>query len=249
MHRVLPLPERLPRHPRPSGEQANFFGPRFFVRLAELEMHPLDTADRRQLMREAAGVGYCNITKCCTEVCPEDIHITDNAIIPLKERVADVYFDPVRWAIDKVRGASSELASAQLSGHSLSRAREGGGQTTASAPRFSALSRRNDDSSRTNSPGVSELGDIGPSGPSNLSCGVMPSICPARHWPAFPSNDCKQVREWPHVDARQRPPRLVLHPRLISIAHLIAVLIDHERDARALGALVDRDGCAPRAGA
>jgi succinate dehydrogenase / fumarate reductase iron-sulfur subunit len=82
----------------------NFFGPRFFVRLAELEMHPLDTADRRQLLREAAGVGYCNITKCCTEVCPEDIHITDNAIIPLKERVADVYFDPVRWAIDKVRG-------------------------------------------------------------------------------------------------------------------------------------------------
>jgi succinate dehydrogenase / fumarate reductase iron-sulfur subunit len=82
----------------------NFFGPRFFVRLAELEMHPLDTADRRALLREAAGVGYCNITKCCTEVCPEDIHITDNAIIPLKERVADLYFDPVRWAIDKIRG-------------------------------------------------------------------------------------------------------------------------------------------------
>jgi succinate dehydrogenase / fumarate reductase iron-sulfur subunit len=84
--------------------KANFYGPRFFVRLAELEMHPLDTADRTRLIREAAGVGYCNITKCCTEVCPEDIHITDNAIIPLKERVADQYFDPVRWVLRKVTG-------------------------------------------------------------------------------------------------------------------------------------------------
>ena len=81
-----------------------FYGPRFFVRLAELEMHPLDTADRRDLIREAAGIGYCNITKCCTEVCPEDIHITDNAIIPLKERVADRYYDPVRWVLGKLRG-------------------------------------------------------------------------------------------------------------------------------------------------
>ena len=81
-----------------------FFGPRFFVRLAELEMHPLDTEDRTELIREAAGLGMCNITKCCTEVCPEDIHITDNAIIPLKERVADRYYDPVRWLIRKVTG-------------------------------------------------------------------------------------------------------------------------------------------------
>jgi succinate dehydrogenase / fumarate reductase iron-sulfur subunit len=82
----------------------SFFGPRFFVRLAELEMGPLDTADRTELIRKAAGIGYCNITKCCTEVCPEDIHITDNAIIPLKERVADRYYDPVRWLLRKVRG-------------------------------------------------------------------------------------------------------------------------------------------------
>ena len=82
----------------------SFFGPRFYVRLAELEMHPLDTADRTELIREAAGIGYCNITKCCTEVCPEDIHITDNAIIPLKERVADRYYDPVRWLLRKLRG-------------------------------------------------------------------------------------------------------------------------------------------------
>jgi succinate dehydrogenase / fumarate reductase, iron-sulfur subunit len=72
-----------------------FAGPRFFIRLAELEMHPLDTGDRRDMTRHQAGVGYCNITKCCTEVCPEDIHITDNAIIPLKERIADKDFDPL----------------------------------------------------------------------------------------------------------------------------------------------------------
>jgi succinate dehydrogenase / fumarate reductase iron-sulfur subunit len=88
-------------HPQ---NKPNFFGPRFFVRLAELEMHPLDTVDRTELIREDAGIGYCNITKCCTEVCPEDIHITDNAIIPLKERVADRYYDPVRWLLRKLAG-------------------------------------------------------------------------------------------------------------------------------------------------
>jgi succinate dehydrogenase / fumarate reductase, iron-sulfur subunit len=81
-----------------------FWGPRWFVRLAELDMHPLDTVDRRPLIREMAGVAMCNITKCCTEVCPEDIHITDNAIIPLKERVADDYYDPIRWLGRKLRG-------------------------------------------------------------------------------------------------------------------------------------------------
>jgi succinate dehydrogenase / fumarate reductase iron-sulfur subunit len=82
----------------------NFFGPRWLVRLAELDMHPLDTVDRIPLIKAQAGVGYCNITKCCTEVCPEDIHITDNAIIPLKERVADRYYDPIRWIGRKLRG-------------------------------------------------------------------------------------------------------------------------------------------------
>ena len=72
-----------------------FAGPRFFVRLASLEMHPLDSNDRMELIKQKAGLGYCNITKCCTEVCPEHIHITDNAIIPLKERVVDRYYDPV----------------------------------------------------------------------------------------------------------------------------------------------------------
>jgi succinate dehydrogenase / fumarate reductase iron-sulfur subunit len=65
------------------------------VRYAALEMHPLDTNDRRDLLQDRMGLGMCNITKCCTEVCPEQIHITDNAIIPLKERVVDARFDPV----------------------------------------------------------------------------------------------------------------------------------------------------------
>jgi succinate dehydrogenase / fumarate reductase iron-sulfur subunit len=81
-----------------------FAGPRFIMRIAELEMHPLDTNDRLELARTKAGVGFCNITKCCTEVCPEHIHITDNAIIPLKERVVTESYDPVVWLLRKVTG-------------------------------------------------------------------------------------------------------------------------------------------------
>ena len=73
-----------------------FIGPRFLVHTAYLDMHPLDTEDRLLDLKDRDGVGYCNITKCCTVVCPEHITITDNAIIPLKERVADRYYDPVR---------------------------------------------------------------------------------------------------------------------------------------------------------
>ncbi len=67
-------------------------------------MHPLDTHDRRELAQEAGGIGMCNITKCCTEVCPEHIKITDNGIIPMKERVADRYYDPVMLLWRKVTG-------------------------------------------------------------------------------------------------------------------------------------------------
>ncbi|MFL5476684.1 MAG: succinate dehydrogenase/fumarate reductase iron-sulfur subunit [Gemmatimonadales bacterium] len=73
----------------------DFIGPRFLVHVAALEMHPLDVEDRIEELRRAHGIGYCNITKCCTKVCPEHITITDNAIIPLKERVVDEYFDPI----------------------------------------------------------------------------------------------------------------------------------------------------------
>jgi succinate dehydrogenase / fumarate reductase iron-sulfur subunit len=87
-----------------------YAGPRFFIRSAELEMHPLDTNDRRQLLQEEQGLGKCNITKCCTEVCPEHIKITDNAIIPLKERVVDAKYDPVAWLGRKIRNRSKRSA-------------------------------------------------------------------------------------------------------------------------------------------
>ena len=89
---------------REHQKKQEFYGPRFFVRLASLEMHPMDALDRIELTKNQAGIGYCNITKCCTEVCPEDIHITDNAIIPLKERVVDRFFDPVRLLFRKLFG-------------------------------------------------------------------------------------------------------------------------------------------------
>ena len=73
-----------------------FIGPRLLVHVAQLEMHPLDILDRTSELKESHGIGYCNITKCCTKVCPESITITDNAIIPLKERVVDEFYDPIR---------------------------------------------------------------------------------------------------------------------------------------------------------
>jgi succinate dehydrogenase / fumarate reductase iron-sulfur subunit len=72
-----------------------FIGPRLLVYAAALEMHPLDVEDRLPELRGEHGIGYCNITKCCTKVCPEEITITDNAIIPLKERVVDRFYDPL----------------------------------------------------------------------------------------------------------------------------------------------------------
>jgi len=88
---------------RDHRKHESFIGPRFLVYAAALEMHPLDVEDRRAELRERHGIGYCNITKCCTDVCPENIHITDNAIIPLKERVVDHAFDPVTRLVRLVR--------------------------------------------------------------------------------------------------------------------------------------------------
>jgi succinate dehydrogenase / fumarate reductase, iron-sulfur subunit len=79
-----------------------FSGPRYLMRVAELDMHPLDTVDRKDMAQEDFGLGFCNITKCCTEVCPEHIKITDNALIPMKERVADRKYDPVVWLGNKL---------------------------------------------------------------------------------------------------------------------------------------------------
>ncbi len=89
---------------RTHHKHAEFAGPRFFVRNQWLEMHPMDEADRLHDLKEDNGIGYCNITKCCTEVCPVGIHITDNSIIPLKERVAAEYYDPAKWLMRKIRG-------------------------------------------------------------------------------------------------------------------------------------------------
>ena len=88
---------------RDHDKKEAFGGPRFFVRIAALEMHPLDGVSRTRLLKDELGIGLCNITKCCTEVCPEDIRITDNAIIPLKERVVDDFFDPITRLLRKLR--------------------------------------------------------------------------------------------------------------------------------------------------
>ena len=89
---------------RDRDEKASFVGPRFMIRLASLEMHPVDQADRIPEIRKEFGSGMCNITRCCTEVCPEHINITDNGIIPLKERVVDRYYDPVAMIGRKLFG-------------------------------------------------------------------------------------------------------------------------------------------------
>jgi succinate dehydrogenase / fumarate reductase iron-sulfur subunit len=68
-------------------------------------VHPLDTEDRLADLKATQGIGYCNITKCCTTVCPEHITITDNAIIPLKERVVDRFYDPVSRLLRVITGS------------------------------------------------------------------------------------------------------------------------------------------------
>ena len=87
---------------RDYGQKDKFVGPRFMIRLASLEMHPLDNEDRIPQIKDKFGSGMCNITRCCTDVCPEHIQITDNGIIPLKERVVDRFYDPVVWLYNKI---------------------------------------------------------------------------------------------------------------------------------------------------
>jgi succinate dehydrogenase / fumarate reductase iron-sulfur subunit len=89
---------------RDHGKNDEFIGPRFLVYAAALEMNPIDVEDRVPDLKDSHGIGYCNITKCCTKVCPEGITITDNAIIPLKERVADRFYDPVKRLFRVFRG-------------------------------------------------------------------------------------------------------------------------------------------------
>ena len=97
--------------------KAAFSGPRYLMRISELDMHPLDELDRRRQAQDEHGLGYCNITKCCTEVCPEHIKITDNALIPMKERVIDRKYDPLVWLGNKIRrrGGSDDTRRAEPS--------------------------------------------------------------------------------------------------------------------------------------
>ena len=89
---------------RDHHKHKEFIGPRSYVYSAALEMHPLDTEVRVADLKKTQGIGYCNITKCCTKVCPEHITITDNAIIPLKERVVDEFYDPLKRVLKVLRG-------------------------------------------------------------------------------------------------------------------------------------------------
>jgi len=83
--------------------KADYIGPRWIVKAASLDMHPLDSVNRSDYLKSDGGIGYCNITKCCQEICPEHIIITDDAIIPEKERVVDAHYDPILWLYRKLR--------------------------------------------------------------------------------------------------------------------------------------------------
>lgn len=89
---------------RDHDKKDDFVGPRYMIRVASLEMHPLDIEDRIPELKKEYGSGMCNITRCCTDVCPEHINLTDNAIIPLKERVVDRFYDPVTILARKIFG-------------------------------------------------------------------------------------------------------------------------------------------------
>jgi succinate dehydrogenase iron-sulfur subunit len=84
--------------------KADYIGPRWVVKAASFDMHPMDGLNRAKFMKDQAGLGYCNVTKCCQEICPEHIIITDDAIIPEKERVVDAAYDPIAWVYRKLKG-------------------------------------------------------------------------------------------------------------------------------------------------
>lgn len=93
---------------------SGYFGPRHIVKAASADMHPLDTLDRSEFLNASAGLGYCNITKCCQDVCPEGIHITDNAIIPEKERAVNAFYDPIAMIVRSVRRKKGAKSNGKL---------------------------------------------------------------------------------------------------------------------------------------
>ena len=89
-----------------SGDKEQPGAKRVLNGVFEETLIELDDEQRTGLLKDELGLGYCNITKCCTEVCPESITITDNAIIPMKERVVDEFYDPVKKVVRKLFGIS-----------------------------------------------------------------------------------------------------------------------------------------------
>jgi succinate dehydrogenase iron-sulfur subunit len=89
--------------------EAEYIGPRWVVKAASLDMHPMDSLNRSKFMKDQGGLGYCNITKCCQEICPEHIVITDDAIIPEKERVVDTSYDPLLWLYRLIPRSQAQL--------------------------------------------------------------------------------------------------------------------------------------------
>jgi hypothetical protein len=92
--------------------KADYIGPRFVVKVASLDLHPMDALNRSNYLKNEAAIGYCNITKCCQEICPEHIIITDDAIIPEKERVVDTHYDPLVWLYRLITNPAVRVSSA-----------------------------------------------------------------------------------------------------------------------------------------
>ena len=88
----------------------NYIGPRWVVKVASFDMHPMDRVNRSDFMKNVAGLGYCNVNKCCQEICPEHIIITDDSIIPEKERVVDRHYDPLVWIYRKISHSARKEA-------------------------------------------------------------------------------------------------------------------------------------------
>ncbi len=68
-----------------KNTKLKFLGPRNIVKANSLDTHPMNSLDRTKLVRDE-GIANCNVSGCCTDNCPQEIKITDNANIPMKER-------------------------------------------------------------------------------------------------------------------------------------------------------------------
>ena len=104
MHRVLPVPGRLPRAAQPRDARTRSWARATWCAWPGWSCTRWIGPTGARYLKDEGNIGYCNITKCCTEVCPEHIKITDNAIIPLKERVVDASYDPLQAAWRAIAG-------------------------------------------------------------------------------------------------------------------------------------------------